>query len=52
MNFTNPDRNILRDLAKRVAQIADDSMMATRRQRWIEHNSLRSMYPMMLVYPE
>lgn len=52
MSFTNLDSNILRDLAKRVAEIADDPVMATRRQRWIEHNSLRSTYPMMLVFPE
>ncbi len=52
MNFTDSDRSILRDLAKRVAEIADDPVMATRRQEWIEHNSLRSARPMMLVFPE
>lgn len=46
------DRTLLRDLARRVAEIADLPVMAERRRRWIEHNSLRSTYPMMLVFPE
>lgn len=52
MDISNTDRGILRDLAKRVADIAADPMMDCRRRMWIEHNSLRSTYPMMLVYPE
>jgi len=52
MAFTTSDRGVLRDLAKRVAEIADDPVMAERRQRWIQHNSLRSTDPMMLVFPE
>ncbi|MFC1479067.1 hypothetical protein ACFL6F_00580 [Planctomycetota bacterium] len=52
MSFENSDRIILRDLAERVAEIADDPVMAERRQRWVEHNSLRSAYPMMLIFPE
>ena len=52
MDLTKSDRNILRDLAKRVAEIADAPVMATRRRNWIDHNSLRSTYPMMLVFPE
>lgn len=51
-DITNTDRGILRDLAKRVADIADDPVMDSRRRAWIAHNSLRSIYPMMLVYPE
>ena len=52
MSFTHSDSGILRDLAKRVAEIADDPAMVTRRQGWIEHNTLRSTYPMMLIFPE
>lgn len=52
MRITDSDRSILRDLAKRVVEIADDPVMAARRRRWIEHNSLRSKHPMMLVFPE
>jgi hypothetical protein len=50
--FLLKDRQILRDLAKRVAEIAADPVMAKRRQRWAEHNSLHKMRPMMLIFPE
>ncbi|MBU0714524.1 MAG: hypothetical protein KJ964_04125 [Verrucomicrobia bacterium] len=52
MKITNSDRSILRGLARRVADIADDPLIAGRRQRWVAHNSLRSTCPMMLVFPE
>ncbi|MFH1904376.1 MAG: hypothetical protein ABIK53_02480 [bacterium] len=52
MSFTNSDSSILRGMARRVAEIAGDPVTAERRQRWIKHNSLRSTYPMMLVFPE
>ena len=52
MSFTDPDRQILRDLATRLAELAGDPEMQTRRGRWVEHNSLRSTYPMMLIFPE
>ncbi len=51
-DMAHADRGILRDLAKRVADIADNPAMDSRRCAWIAHNSLRSIYPMMLVYPE
>jgi hypothetical protein len=46
------DRVILRDLAKAVADVAAHPEIAVRRKRWVEHNSLRSTAPMMLVFPE
>ena len=46
------DRLILRDLALQVAEAASDPLMAVRRQRWVEHNSLRTLRPMVLVFPE
>nr|HPN84194.1 hypothetical protein [Victivallales bacterium] len=52
MNISSKDRKIFRDIARRIAEIADDPVMASRRKRWIEHNTLRSKYPMMLVFPE
>jgi hypothetical protein len=52
MTFTLHDRTILRDLAKEVADIAADPIMARRKRAWIEHNSLRSPQPMMLIFPE
>ena len=52
MSYADHDRGILRELARRVADIAGEPTMAERRQMWIEHNSLRSTYPMMLIFPE
>ncbi len=51
-SITTKDRQVLRDLAKRVAEIAADPVMEVRRQQWKEHNSLQSKHPMMLVFPE
>ena len=52
MSFDTHDRAVLRDLARQVADIAAMPAIAERRRRWVEHNSLRSTYPMMLVFPE
>ena len=46
------DRDVLRRLAVRVAEIAAMPVMETRRKAWAEHNSLRSTRPMMLIFPE
>jgi hypothetical protein len=46
------DKPILRDLAKHIAEIAARPEMAQRRKRWVEHNTLRSKAPLMLVFPE
>jgi hypothetical protein len=50
--FSTSDRRILRDLARRVAEIAADPVMEERRQLWIAHNSLHPKRPMMLIFPE
>ncbi|MFH1708797.1 MAG: hypothetical protein ABIF71_12895 [Planctomycetota bacterium] len=52
MKITSSERATLRDLARRVADIAADPVMAARRAAWTAHNALRSKYPMMLVFPE
>ena len=52
MTIDSKDRRILRDLATRVSKIADDPVMERRRRSWTRHNSLRSTYPMMLIFPE
>ena len=52
MNISLKDKNIIRDLAKRVSDIAALSDMDKRRKLWVEHNSLRSNKPMMLIFPE
>jgi hypothetical protein len=51
-DFCQTDRSILRDLARRIAEIAADPVMADRRRLWTDHNSLRSERPMMLIFPE
>jgi len=50
--FTTEDRTIIRDLAKRVAEIADMPIMAERRELWKKHNSLLPVRPLMLMFPE
>jgi len=46
------DRTILRDLAKRAAEIASLPVMAERRELWKRHNALERTRPMILVSPE
>jgi len=46
------DRMILRDLAKRVAEIAALPVQDERRRRWKKHNSLQGDGPMILIFPE
>jgi hypothetical protein len=50
--WTEKDRQILRELARRIVEIASLPVMETRRRLWVEHNSLRSRRPMMLIFPE
>ncbi len=50
--FSTKDCRILRDLARRVAEIAADPIMEERRRLWTAHNSLRQKHPMMLIFPE
>ncbi len=46
------DRDILRALAGRLRQAADDPEMARRRQLWRAHNALSPAQPMILCFPE
>ena len=46
------DRTILRDLAKRVADIAAMPIQEERRRLWKSHNSLKPERPMILLFPE
>ncbi len=52
MPVTPHDRAILRDLATRVTEIADQPVMAERRDLWTRHNRLERVRPMILVFPE
>jgi hypothetical protein len=46
------DRTILRELAKRVKDIASLPIQRERIAMWTDHNSLRPRRPMVLVFPE
>ena len=46
------DRKVLRELAKRVREIAALPVMEERRRLWKAHNSLRPARPMVLIFPE
>jgi hypothetical protein len=46
------DRSLLRDLARQVADIAALPVQAERRAWWVQHNSLKTTRPMILVFPE
>jgi hypothetical protein len=52
MQFEKRERTILRNLANKIADIAVKPIMEPRRQLWRQHNSLKSTYPMMLLFPE
>ncbi|NMB45955.1 MAG: hypothetical protein GX998_06020 [Firmicutes bacterium] len=46
------DRRLLRDLARRVADIASLPVMTDRREMWKRHNRLQRVRPLVLVFPE
>ncbi|MEM3423732.1 MAG: hypothetical protein QXE51_04130 [Nitrososphaeria archaeon] len=46
------DRKILRNLAKRVVEIAELPIMMERIAMWKKHNQLRRVRPLILVFPE
>jgi len=52
LSITTHDRTLLRELAKRLAEIAAQPVMAERKALWRKHNSLQRVRPMILVYPE
>jgi hypothetical protein len=52
MPMPDADRTRLRELARRVADAADLPVMTERRRMWREHNALRRVRPMVLLFPE
>lgn len=50
--FSQEERTIIRDIAKRVAEIADMPIMAERKEAWKKHNSLQPFRPLVLMFPE
>jgi len=52
MTLNPSERHVLRDLAKRVAEIGADPHHEVRREMWKRHNRLERVKPMVLVFPE
>lgn len=52
MEFTQQDRAVIRELAKKVAEIAAMPIQAERRELWKRHNSLRPVRPLIYLSPE
>lgn len=50
--FSQNDRQVLRDLARRVREIAADPVMAQRKTLWSRHNALGKTRPLVLIFPE
>lgn len=50
--MTPHDRTLLRDLARRVAEIGALPVMERRRAEWRRHNRLLAGRPMILIFPE
>ncbi len=48
--MSDSDRQIIREVAKRVAEIAALPVQEERKRRWKLHNSLKSVEPMLLVF--
>lgn len=52
MPIDRKDKEILRNLATRVAEIGHDPYQAQRRDMWKQHNGLQKVKPMVLCFPE
>ncbi|MGE5221744.1 MAG: hypothetical protein ACM3PY_04860 [Omnitrophica WOR_2 bacterium] len=50
--ISSEEASLLRDLAKRVAEIANEPEQAEKRRLWLSHNALEPVRPMLLVFPE
>lgn len=49
---TLEERNVLRELAKQVADVADLPIQSERRELWKRHHALRPFRPLILIFPE
>lgn len=52
MPFSQQDKQVLRDLAKQVAEIGAHPRQAKLREMWKRHNRLEKVKPMVLISPE
>ena len=52
LNVSETERRYLRDLARRVAEIASDPLQQEKADMWRRHNDLERGRPMVLIFPE
>ena len=52
MEISTAERQLLRDLAKQVAEIGAAPEQAVKREWWKRHNRLERVKPMVLIFPE
>ena len=52
MAVSSKDRDILRGLARRVAEIGNDPIQQERAELWRNHNDLGRGRPLVLIFPE
>ena len=52
MAISGKEKSILRELARKVADIGHDPLQEKNRQIWRKHNSLQRVRPLVLVFPE
>lgn len=50
--FSTEDRRILRDIARRAADIAATPVMAERRNLWRRHNAMENVRPVVFIDPQ
>lgn len=52
MTIPNKDKDIIQDLAKKVAEIANLPIQKEKAEMWTRHNSLERVKPMVLIWPD
>ncbi|SNS13360.1 hypothetical protein SAMN05446037_1004231 [Anaerovirgula multivorans] len=52
LSLSNADKEVLRELAKELAEIAGRPIMAERKKLWTRHNNLEKTRPLILCDPE
>ena len=52
MNIPDKDKTILRDLARRAAEIGNLPIQQQKADMWRRHNDLERVRPMVLIFPE
>jgi hypothetical protein len=52
MSISTRDRKTLRELGRRVAEVAAEPVQAQKAEMWRRHNDLQPARPMVLIFPE